>query len=307
MNWNLDFSHHMHHSNFATDPQLLQDPSRFPPRQPSPERLSASTPDSGNGGAPSLNAEQTTEKLLRLQSQLHRLLLPTNKDSPSADMVEESLEVIKAFLEILQAALATQGRLPPEFRVPGMAESGTDAVDPTNQMPSGATQPAISYITAQQALTCYSYILLMVDRIVGVVTSGEYGSTSATTSNSGSSSSTASPPASLSLGFFSLASQPALNAEVVLHLALRMVQRLRVLIQVFVSVCKDSMSASQADRQTCGVTPESLSGNTVVEGSWRKGSNATTASISVTSYAVADLVGERERLLVEKLSGLTGG
>lgn len=147
-------------------------------------------------------------------------------------MVEESLEVIKTFLEILQAALAAQGRLPsdstsknpttaPTAWQPGNTAPNDTEIHVVTDGPTSSHQhppaPGVSYITAQQAqpMTCYSYILLTVDDIVGAVTS------------------------------------------------------------------KDDLS--------------------------RKGSNGTAASISVTSHAVADLVSEREQLLVEKLAGLTRG
>lgn len=289
MDWSLDFSHHI--NSCVPDP-LYQDASR--PLPGSSEAFSFPDSDSVT------NAEQTTDRLLQLQGRLHRILWAADRE-PAADLVEESLEIIKTFLEILQAAVATQGRLPTDCGVAlatttmttgwpagNSNETATECTAVGGPLKQQAAVPTVNYITAQQALTCYSYMLLMLDRVISVLTSIDYGS--ATCRVEGESS-----PAALSLGFFNLASQPALNVEVVLHLVLRMVQRLRVLIQVLVSGCKDF-----ADRSS--TSPTSI----VVEGLREKGTPAAT-SIAVASHAVADHVSERERLLVERLSCLTSG
>ena len=53
------------------------------------------------------------------------MLFRSDRD-PTTDLVEESLEVVKTFLEILQAALAAQGRLPDaRGRSGSLAASGT--------------------------------------------------------------------------------------------------------------------------------------------------------------------------------------
>src|ERR1700737_79458 len=100
MDWrHIDFSHHIDAINeslyHGTTPPL-------PAPEPSP------FPDSGGVS----NTEQTTDKLLQLQGQLHRLLSAADRQ-PAVDYIEEGLEVTKSFLEILQAGMASHG-LPAE-------------------------------------------------------------------------------------------------------------------------------------------------------------------------------------------------
>ncbi|KAK3936663.1 hypothetical protein QBC46DRAFT_321086 [Diplogelasinospora grovesii] len=300
MDWSLDFSNHL---SCLPEP-LYHDPPLLRPLPGASSTDASSFPSDSSGGS-AATTEQTTDRLLQLQGQLHRLLWATEREregEPAAGLVEESLEVIKTFLEILQAALAAQGRLPPETTMAAVwtasksVEKETDFAASSAAPKQQTAAPITNYITAQQALTCYSYMLLMLDRVIGALTSSDYGSATPWRADGEASSP---PPAALSLGFFNLASQPALNAEVVLHLLLRMVQRLRVLIQVMVSGCKE-LTADQR-------SSTSSSGSTMVEGlSSPRGSSAAT-SIAVTSHAVAELVSERERSLIERLLCLTGG
>jgi len=129
-----------------------------------------------------------------------------------------------------------------------------------------------------------------------------------TTGDRCQSASASAPNSAFSLGFFNLASQPALNAEMVLHLMLRMIQRLRVLIQALVSSCDSGVRdrTSSIAASTSLSSPDTI---VVVDGSSppaAKAGQPSVLSIAGTSHAVAELVSEKEKLLVERLSGLTG-
>jgi hypothetical protein len=182
---------------------------------------------------------------------------------------------------------------------------------------------ATEYLTAQQALTCYSYMLLLLDRVVGVLTD-QTSSTTAATAGAGDLSS--SSPSTVRLGVFSLASQPALNAEVVMHMVLRMVLRLRGLIQGLVAGFELAAGAGGVGDGAPNMTAsgDTTSGNSTV-GLFSSGSPATTlieggvavsstppsqrpsvswpsdSSIAGSLRVVADLVSEREKVLLERL------
>jgi hypothetical protein len=289
MAWrHIDFSHPIdaiNESLYNSTTPLLPVPEPFPFQ------------DSGGVS----NTEQTMDRLLQLQGKLHRLLSTMDRQ-PAVDYIEEGLEVTKTFLEILQAGMASHS-LPAESSIlsttaalPAGSNSSGDGVTTTSNCPgnntiSSATSAAgpkrhaaggVNFIMVEQALLCYSYVLHMLDRVVGVLTTNDNQAGGAGLE----------PLAALSLGFFSLASQPALNAGVVLHLVLRMVQHLRVLIQQMESGCKDLADRSSSPSDSAvdiGCSP------------WK----VYASSIAVTSYAVANLVGEREKSLVERLSCLT--
>jgi hypothetical protein len=274
MDWgHIDFSRHIDSINES----LCHDTT---PPLPAPEPFPF--PDSGGVS----NTEQITDRLLKLQGQLHRLLSATDRQ-PAINYIEEGLEVTKSFLEILQASMDPHG-LPADSSIlsttsalpPGSNGSG-DTISSANSVVGLKLHAAagVSLIMVEQALLCYSYVLHILDRVVGVLT----------TKDSQAGGAGLELPAAVSLGFFSLASQPALNAGVMLHLVLRMVQHLRVLIQQLASGCKDlaDRSSSPSDSAvSMGISP----------------GNVYASSLAVTSHAVANLVGEREKLLVERLS-----
>ncbi|KAK4119454.1 hypothetical protein N657DRAFT_674857 [Parathielavia appendiculata] len=95
---------------------------------------------------------------------------------------------------------------------------------------------AVGYITVQQALTCYSFVLLVLDRVVNALQSTRAGDQNQ--------SGVLEVPSPLSLGSFNLASQPALNAEMVLHLVFRMIHHSRSLIH---SLALQSISHAASD------------------------------------------------------------
>lgn len=157
--------------------------------------------------------------------------------------------------------------------------------------PSREGQPDplhISYILLQQTVTCYLCVLLLLDRVVGVLTGrGGLGDVDVWVSQE-------CPPA-LHLGLFSLASQPALNDEIVLYLILRLVQQLQAIIHRLASECRElvgdphpTSTSADPDRESPG------------------GSKASPISLDMVSHAMSDLVIKRERSLVGRLSALTG-
>ncbi len=294
MDWALDFTpqvpaHSVYQDVLGTAPLPL----------PSPE-------DSGTGTVNGAENTHITDKLLQLQGQLHRLLWTADAD-PSADLVEESLEVSKAFMEMLQRV---------------MAGSSTPDNNPTGSDRRPATA---DFIAAQQALTCYSCMLLLFERVVGGLTTAATTTTTTTiplTTDSNNPMSPVLPPSSppsLRLGYFSLASQPALNVEVVVCLVLRMVLRLRSLIHALVDGFRDDSGedgGAVATRMDSVGSETSVSGSpatTVAEGVGVVVSSTTArkrpslSSIAGALHAVADLVSEEERLLLERLARLGGG
>jgi hypothetical protein len=234
----------------------------------------------------------TADRLVELQTQLHRLLSVAHDEHSGFDYVQEGLEAAKTFLGVLQTSLASLNDYCPDAaKVPA---------------------PSVSYIAVQQSLVCYSYVLLLLDRVVGVLT-GSGPPVAHACAGTSSYMYTPSPlgesPAvtALSLGVFNLASQPALNVEMVLHLVLRMVQRLRKMIHLLASGCKDLAGVlDRPDR----IPASSASGGemhvSAVEadrGSSKK-ANGTPVSIAVMSYAVSDFIVERENALVGRLARL---
>jgi len=98
----------------------------------------------------------------------------------------------------------------------------------------------------------------------------------------------------LSIGFFNLASQPAMNADVVLHIILRMIQQLRVSIHLLASGHRD-LGGEISDR--VGI------GSSAVDTTRKL--HAT--PISISSQPIVKLISAREEPLVERLSHLMNG
>lgn len=241
--------------------------------------------------------EQTMEKLLQLQGQVFRLLSAMDRQ-PRVNHIEEGLQVTKNFLEIIQAGMnshslpKTPNSITTTGALPLSSENGNSGSTAGNcqgaDIPIGAKLPkshataGANFIIVEQALLCYSYILHMLDRIVSIVTTNVDLTGSAGLE----------PAATLSIGFFSLASHSPLNAEVLLYIVLRMVQHLRVHIQQLASECKDLTERSMSPPDSAvdmGSTPRTVHH----------------PSISATSYQMASLVSEREKSLVEKLTSAT--
>jgi hypothetical protein len=337
MDWGLDYSHqlaYVQHPEPHPFPVTMVQPPLPPagpisgmaplPQAPKPDFQAPLQPvprphqDSG----PDLHF---TDKLLHLQMQLHRILSTGNHGS-AMDDIEEGLEVTKTFLEILQGGLGPLRRgddgsvptapapsLPPARQdggppgvfshTPIASDSmGGNAEPPTKPV----TNPQLSYMAVQQALLCYSYVLHVLDRAVSSLSTNLSDSTA------------------LSLGFFNLASQSTLNAEVLLHLVLRMAHHLRAQIHLLVSGCRDladlpcisSRSPSSSaistgepdtagDLRARGARSSSRSSSATSATGTSNGSNS--SRIAATFHLVADVVREREELLVRRLTRLTGG
>lgn len=207
--------------------------------------------------------------------------------------VQDGLETAKSFLDILQSGLASKDSPLPESNLPteptvhsAGRETDTCSQGRSTDQPGA---PAIGYVTVQQALTCYSYVLPLLDRVVGALTTcARVGGADVSGGQE--------TRAALHLGLFSLASQPALNNEIVLHLVLRIVHHLRAMIKILVSKCKDVIDAPDQGEPGSRSQSES-SGN----------ANAPPVSIAAILCSVSDHVIKKEKMLVEKLSVLTGG
>ncbi|KAH8651292.1 hypothetical protein BX600DRAFT_473337 [Xylariales sp. PMI_506] len=299
--WGADFCHY----NNIHDPLFQFQEANQPPHMVQQSGLSENHGLCSKGPASSdPNRKEPTatliSRLFQLQGHLCRLLL-AGDGQPGFEYVQEGLEASKSFLDILQAGIASQDGLPMHPAVsPGDREANASVPVPLESSEiSNATSEndtfieprqeasPMSYIVVQQALTCYLYVLLLLDRVVGLLTS-RAGGRDAHVSVSHES------PA-LHLGVFSLASQPALNNEIVLHLILRLVQHLQAIIRMLASKCKEL--ADELDET-------STNGNSESESSEKQ--KPLPASLAAVLHGMSDLVIRRERLLVERLLSLTG-
>ena len=294
----MDFSHHI---GTIHDP-LFQETQQSPHIMQQEDRLDHSGVSSHDPGGGVFNHKEPpttlTDRLFQLQGHLYRLL-SAEEDQPGVDSVQQGLEAAKSLLDILQLGLAPQsntttesnifsagrqtnngGLIPPESN---QDSNSLPEIDPKMLMGDQSEPPSVSYITVQQALICYSNVLLLLDRVVGGLTNrAGVGDVSAPSNQESR--------AALHLGIFSLASQPALNNEIVLHLVLCIVQHLRGMIHMLASKCKDLVWA--VDQTSTGVVSEKQT---------FKGTDTSSRSIAVVLSAVSDLVTQRETLLVEKL------
>lgn len=301
--WGADFCNY---NNTIYDPLF-----RFGETHQSPhtaqqgDRPENGGPSSKEPGGGDCSGKEPTAALLsrlfQLQGQLCRLLLAGDGQS-GCEYVQEGLEVSKTFLEMLQAGSPPTGSslTAPVVLSRGRQTNPGEPISPESSQslrymsensPLREGRPDASpmnYIVVQQALTCYLYTLLLLDRVVAVLTS-RAGAGDVNLSVSQES------PAALHFGLFSLASQPALNNEMVLHLILRLVQHLQAIIQMLASKCNELVDDS--DQTSTGACPAlESSGKTKVS----------PASLAVVSHAMSDLVIKRERLLIGRLLSLTG-
>jgi hypothetical protein len=240
-------------------------------------------------------------RLFQLQGQLYRLLL-SGDGNVGIKYIQEGLEASKTFLDILQAGSAPKSGL---FTAPVVSTGGQQA-NPSEPTPPESTYSSnsmsendpsregrpnaapMSYIVVQQALTCYLYVLLLLDRVVSVLT-GHAGREDVSVSVSQESST------AIHLGFFSLASQPALNNEIVLLLILRLVQHMQEVIQILASNCNELVDDS-TQTSTCAGADSGSSGRT----------REMPVSLAVVLHSMSNLVINREKLLVGRLLSLTG-
>ncbi|KAK3292395.1 uncharacterized protein B0H64DRAFT_376936 [Chaetomium fimeti] len=312
--------------------------SLFPRSYPSPQAVQQvddgiSSPTPGVN-APSPNSTRPNEvtttladRLLELQAQLHRHLAAADGQMGS-DNVQDGLEVAKTFLAVLQASFASSQNdmasteplgFPSADQLHAMTtnwpsvsghnfacqnrNSIPDDNDPMSAMdedPTTETPCAVSFVTAQQALTCYSYVLLLLDRVVSGVTS-PVRCAAPTNANTSAAPKLRSPsqesPTVLRLGLFSLDSQPALNTEIVLHLRLQ--------IQKLASKCNELGGGGGLGQTRSPGTAAAAVGNSDEEAFGRKGTSP--APIAAIVHAVSSLIVERESSLIDRLSSLTAG
>ncbi len=294
MDWTLGLTHNPHSHPHEHDHGVYQDllgmPDQVPP--PSPESLRAAS-----------SAGSSTDRLLELQGQLHRLLW-TVDNHPDANLVEESLEIVKVFIEILQSATkdltAAQDSRNPTGELSATASQSTQGSANGGKRRQRSTRICM---IAQQALTCYSCVLLVLDRVVRGMEPQE-------TPNPGEET----LPPSLQFGLFNLASQPELNVEVVVHLVLRMVFRLRGLIRDLVAGFAEGGVAGNAveDVEVGSLSSQFSSPSTILVNGGptsrkRQGDPTPSgSSIAATLLTVADLVSEEEKSLLDRMTCLGG-
>ncbi len=301
LDWSLDFSPHINADigNDDFSDVLFQD-ACGDNTQPLQESDAFAFLESESGVRQTArDVETTTDKLLQLQYQLHRFFLKTHQEtSMDNPAMNEVLEATKSFLEILQDSVAAQSCLSdPTLALasPVDAPSRSDEPSHSGQI-ARQKETSMSYITLLQVLTCYSYVLHALEPVIGTLISHTVDSTKETAEyrcsflNAGLESS--SQPA-VSLGFFNLASQPAMNADVVLYIVLQMIQQLRVSIHMLTSRCRD-LTDKTNDRP---LSPSATD----------KTRKLHATPINISSQPVIEVISKREESLVERLSCLTIG
>lgn len=218
-----------------------------------------------------------TDDLLRLQCRLYNLMSITNEATvrePPA--VDEILVACKDLLEIIQANLAAQGHLS-EAGGP-FTFAGRPASQPAGDPDHGdqrrhRNQQMANCVTVLQVLTCYGYALQLLEPSIDTLATrtGDLGF--------------------VSLGAFSLASQPAISSYVAVHMVLSMIHQLRDSIHLLASGYKELASAAQRT-QSFQASPTDM-----MEGM----QTTTTNSIQIA----IGMVTESESILFERLSCFT--
>lgn len=278
MDWNLssvDLSLHKSagHEALHAMPPLEGIPA--PNTAPASSNTRSMTPDhtSLSTATSTSEASMTLDKLSSLQRQLHRLLHKSSEEGIAGD-IDEGLQAAKSFLELLQAYY----RCLCPIGLSNFHSSHGDR-DQTNTMPSlplNSIHPnhrqSLTLIVILQAMTCYSYLLEVLDRVIDSLRGQS------------------NVPLPVSLGVFNLASQPELNQDVIFHIMLSMVQKVRLLIHgQGTDGCKKShLSSFDSGGGGDSVPHHCQSANPV----------------AISLPGMAELVQERERTLVEKLTGL---
>ena len=240
-------------------------------------------------------------RLYHLQGQLCRLLM-SGDGQPGFEYVQEGLEASKSFLDLLQVGSESRdNHLPPlvihprsqrtDPSQPTPPESCQGSSSASENGPSSEEQsnsPPTDYIVLQQSLTCYLYVLLLLERVVGVLTKRTgFGDVNVSISQESST--------ALHLGLFSLASQPALSNEVVMHLILRLVQHLQRIIRMLASRCKE-ISDNSDEISTSRSSDLKSPGNAMTP----------PVSLGVVLHGMSDLIVKRENALIARLLSSTG-
>ncbi|KAI1759408.1 hypothetical protein GGR53DRAFT_513695 [Hypoxylon sp. FL1150] len=218
-----------------------------------------------------------TDDLLRLQCRLYNLMSITNEATirePPA--VDEILVACKDLLEIIQANLAAQGHLS-EAGGP-FAFAGRPASQPAGEPNHGdqrrhRNQQMANCVTVLQVLTCYGYALQLLEPSIDTLATrtGDLGF--------------------VSLGAFSLASQPAISSYVAVHMVLSMIHQLRDSIHILASGYKELANATQRS-QSFQASPTDM----------MEDMQTTTAS---SIQIAVGMVTESESILFQRLSNFT--
>jgi hypothetical protein len=295
------------------------------------------------------------EKLLELQDHLRNLVSAdapqvSNKSVPWDQngyfcylTVDEALSITKTLLEITHVFLGLGGGSP-------TGVSSLLSRDHSMTPPENFTGPAFrststtaSHVTIFQILTCYAYLLQVLEPVISrlasqaqtppigseriqrevldkprnerqaqaqlptpsVISSSTSNASSTTTATHTTS---ADIPASFhlgtgpsfSLGCFSLASQPTLNADLVLHTFLRMIQRTHTNINLLAFGCE---TPGQQGETVTRQPPSSE----IIESADEPPSfiGASCSPVIMAAKAVMGAVHKKERQLVERLKELT--
>lgn len=214
------------------------------------------------------------DELLRLQCRLYNLMSITNEATlrePPA--VDEILVACKDLLEIIQANLAAQGHLPESggsFAFSGSQPAGEPSHGDQRRR---RNQQMGNCVTVLQVLTCYGYALQLLEPSIDTLATrtGDLGF--------------------VSLGAFSLASQPAISSYVAVHMVLSMIHQLRDSIHLLASGYKELANASQ------GARPFQTSSTDMME-------DMQTTTANSIQIAIG-MVTESEAILFQRLSGFT--
>ncbi|XXH00640.1 hypothetical protein Hte_006988 [Hypoxylon texense] len=218
-----------------------------------------------------------TDELLRLQCRLYNLMSITNEATlrePPA--VDEILVACKDLLEIIQANLAAQGHLSESggpFAFSGRSTSQSAGEPSHGDQRRRRNQQMSNCVTVLQVLTCYGYALQLLEPSIDTLATrtGDLGF--------------------VSLGAFSLASQPAISSYVAVHMVLSMIHQLRDSIHLLASGYKDLANASQRP-QSFQASPADMMEDMKA---------TTTNSIQIA----IGMVTESEAILFQRLSGFT--
>lgn len=216
-----------------------------------------------------------TDDLLHLQCRLHNLVpIADEATAREPPAVDEVLVACKDLLEILQAHLAAQGLIP-ESGTPYTIAARSPSQSSSEGDQKGRSQRMSNCVTVLQVLTCYGYALQLLEASVDALASR--------TCDLGF----------VSLGNFSLASQPAMSTYMAVHMILGMVHQLRDSIHLLASGSRELANSPQRTQLFQSPAADNMMENAQ--------NTTTTNSIQMA----LGMVTENEAILVQKLSCFT--
>ncbi|KAE8154023.1 hypothetical protein BDV25DRAFT_6008 [Aspergillus avenaceus] len=243
------------------------------------------------------------KRLVELQNRLHGLMCSEHLCKDQGDFtpdtetnshlpVDEVLGVTSSLLEILQAT------------------RGTDVNPSCESIQTAPKQESSKYLGVLHAVTCYAYLVEIVESIIPSLAMQIERSTNNTSPHAiynldprltGNITPVSEPTPDkpmnqrpiLKLGCFSLESQPSLNAHVVLHIILRMIQELHVSFRLLIS------GPRATQRNAC------TEGELDFETDWKTKLEDTATGLAAQS--IIREFQEKDTALLEKLRCLTAG